>query len=258
MWDADQYAKFADARLQPGLDLLNRVPPIAPATAIDLGCGAGALTGALATRFPAARIVGVDRDATMLARARETHGGALAARIDWVDADIADWEPPAPVDLIFSNAVLHWLPKHAALFPRLLAWLRPGGVLAVQMPRNFSEPSHQILRSLAADGPWADRLKIPARPVLDMTGYWDLLAPRTAGLDLWETQYLHRLTGPDPVFEWTKGTALTPIRATLSEAEFDDFAARYKARLLEAYPQWPGGETLYPFRRLFFLATVRE
>lgn len=252
MWDADQYEKFAEPRRQPGLDLLHRLPPVAPDRVIDLGCGAGALTPALRARFPDARLVGVDNDPAMLARAREAHGDAA----DWVEADIADWAPDGPVDMIFSNAALHWLPKHAALFPRLLQWFAPGGILAVQMPRNFSEPSHQILRNLAAEGPWADRLSIPARPVLDMTGYWDLLAPRTATLDLWETQYLHQLTGPDPVYEWTKGTALTPIRAALTEAEFEDFAARYKKRLLEAYPQWPGGTTLYPFRRLFMVASV--
>lgn len=252
MWDVEQYAKFTGPRLQPGLDLLNRLSGAAPETVIDLGCGAGALTGALTARFPQARLIAVDNDPGMLARAEADHGAAAT----WIEADIEAWAPDAPVDLIYSNAVLHWLPRHAALFPRLLSWLRPGGVLAVQMPRNFGEPSHQILRHIAADGPWADRLKIPARPVLDMTGYFDLLAPRTATLGLWESQYLHQLRGPDPVYEWTKGTALTPVRAALSEAEFADFTARFKARLLEAYPQWPGGVTLYPFRRLFIVATV--
>lgn len=253
-WNPTQYEKFHGARLQPGLDLLHRVPDHSFERILDLGTGNGPLIPALKERFPQSKLVALDNSKPMLDRARESHGDAA----HWVEADMTDFTPEEPFDLVFSNSVLHWLPRHAGLFPKLLKWVKPGGVLAVQMPRNFAEPSHQILRQIAAEGHWADRLSIPARPVLDMPGYWDLLSHHSDHLDLWETQYLHQLTGDDPVYEWTKGTAMTPVLDALTEDELAQFTASYKARLKEAYPVWPGGVTFYPFRRIFMVAVRKS
>ena len=57
-WDPDQYLAYADLRLRPALDLLARVPVAAPATVVDLGCGAGNVTRVLGDRWPAAAITG--------------------------------------------------------------------------------------------------------------------------------------------------------------------------------------------------------
>jgi len=190
----------------------------------------------------------------MLARA-----AATAPTIAWQQADLATWQPPRPADLIYSNAALHWLAGHERLFPALLAGLAPGGVLAVQMPRNFGAPSHTLISEAARGGPWRATLESLLRPapVAEPAFYYDLLAPRTSTLDIWETEYLQVLEGADPVKEWTKGTWLRPLLDALAEPERSRFEARYAEMVARAYPPRPDGHTLFPFRRLFIVARAR-
>lgn len=250
-WDPTQYLAFADLRLRPALDLLARTPAEAPRLVVDLGCGPGNLTPYLKARWPGARIVGVDASAEMLARARKAVEGA-----EFVQAGIAGWTPDAAPDVIYSNAALHWLDGHDALFPRLLGLLAPGGVLAVQMPRNHGAASHTEIGATVIDGPWRARLEPLLRPAPTHPPavYYDLLASRTARLDVWETEYLQVLEGRDPVKEFTKGSALKPFLDALDGAERDAFEEAYAARLRRAYPPQGDGRTLFPFRRLFLVA----
>lgn len=259
-WDPEQYLKFSGERLRPGLDLLARIGDLPPGPLYDLGCGTGFHARAIAARWPDRAVTGVDRSPEMLAEAE----AAGPSAIRWVADDIATWSAPAPAALIYSNATLQWLDRHALLFPHLMAQLAPGGVLAVQMPRNFDSPSHVLMRAVAADGPWAARLALSSDdqatvlrpdPVAPPAAYYDLLAPLAkGGIDLWETEYLHILEGDDPVLEWVRGTALRPLLDALLPDERELYLRAYAARLREAYPRRPDGRTLFPFRRLFMIA----
>jgi len=251
-WDPSKYLEFAGPRLQPALDLLSRVPLAAPASVYDLGCGAGNVTRFLAERWPTASVTGVDGSPAMLAKAR-----ASAPTMTWEEADLQTWRPSRPANLLFSNAALHWLDDHARLFPRLVADLAPGGVLAVQMPRNHGAPSHTEMVAAAEAGPWRERLRplVRAHPVGEPSFYYDVLAPHVSHLDIWETEYLHVLDGANPVVEWTRGSALKPLLDGLEEPERSGFLAEYASRVARAYPPRPDGRTLFPFRRLFILAT---
>ncbi|MEX2147129.1 MAG: trans-aconitate 2-methyltransferase, partial [Candidatus Rokuibacteriota bacterium] len=137
--------------------------------------------------------------------------------------------------------------------------LAPGGVLAVQMPRNFGAPSHTAIAEAARSGPWRATLEPLLRPVpvAEPAFYYDTLAPHAAALDIWETEYLHVLEGEHPVKEWTKGTWLKPLLDALAESERSAFEARYAELLAPAYPRRADGRTLLPFRRLFIVATAR-
>lgn len=252
-WDPGAYLEFGDERLRPALELLRRVPVASPGLVVDLGCGAGNVTAHLRRRWPAARLVGVDASSEMLAAAHRSHPGVA----EWVQADLAAWSPPPSPDVLFSNAALHWLDDHDRLFPRLLDSLAPGGALAVQMPRNHGAPSHTRLRETVESGPWRDRLAPLLRPapVAGPAVYYDLLAPGAASVELWETRYLHVLSGPDPVVAWTRGSVLRPLLAALdSDRERDAFLSDYAARVRRDYPPRPDGTTLFPFRRLFAVA----
>ena len=250
-WDPAQYLAFASERLIPALDLLSRIPLAAPDTVIDLGCGAGNVTKALKQRWPEAAFTGVDGSPDMLARAR-----AEDPDIEWVEADVNDWRPGAPVDVIYSNAALHWLDDHAALFPRLLGHIAPGGFLAVQMPRNWAAPSHTCIVEAVHAGPWRDKLKPLLRPAPAHAPkvYYDILAPLTSSLAIWETEYCQILEGENPVAEFVKGSQLKRYLDALEEPERSAFENDYRARILEAYPKRENGKTLFPFRRLFVLA----
>jgi trans-aconitate 2-methyltransferase len=252
-WDPAQYLKFAGPRLRPALDLLQRIDAAAPATVYDLGAGAGNVTRLIAARWPLARIVGVDSSAEMLAKAAAENPG-----IEWQAADLAMWRPDRPADVIYSNAALQWLSGHDRLLPGLLSGLAPNGVLAVQMPRNFAAPSHTLITATALDGPWRPVLEplLNRSPVAPPEFFYDLLAPLAAGLDIWETEYLQVLDGLNPVKEYTKGSWLSPLLAALDEPLRSRFEAAYGERVAAAYPPRADGKTLFPFRRLFLIATA--
>lgn len=253
-WDPAQYLKFEDHRTRPAIDLIARTDIEVPGDILDLGCGAGNITRLLAERFADRSILGVDNSPAMLARAR-----ALLPSARFLEADMASFAPPAPAAMIFSNAALHWIPDHASLFPALLGRVVPGGVLAVQMPRNHAAASHTLVLEVAR--PASFRAKIEAvfktSPVESAEFYYDLLAPGASAVDLWETEYLHVLEGENPVVEWTKGTVLRPVLDALDPGETAEFLAEYGRRIALAYPKSPDGTTLFRFRRLFLVATAR-
>jgi trans-aconitate 2-methyltransferase len=253
VWDPAQYLKFGDHRLRPAVDLLNRIDLEAPSEVYDLGCGAGNVTRLLRARWPDACITGVDSSEAMLEKAAQA-----VPDVTWQHADMAGWQPPRPPDLIYSNAALHWLGDHGRLFPALLASLKPGGVLAVQMPRNFLAPSHTAIADAARSGPWRAKLEPLLRPVpvSEPAFYFDALAPHASGLDIWETEYQHVLEGEDPVKEWTKATWLNPLLDALEEPERGQFERCYADMVGEAYPRRGDGKTLLPFRRLFIVAAA--
>lgn len=253
-WDPGQYARYADERSRPFHELVARVPVDAPRQVVDLGCGPGRLTRRLAERWPAARVVGVDNSATMIAAAAEHR--LPDGRLDFVESDLRDYAPPGPVDLVVSNASLQWVPDHLALLPRFVDWLSPEGVLAFQVPDNFAEPSHRLLRELRDSPRWRSRVGDGAdrsAAVHEPVRYLQTLAGLGLTVDVWTTTYLHVLTGDDPVLEWTKGTALRPVLDVLPDGDRAPFLDEYAAALRAAYPPGPAG-TVFPFRRTFVVA----
>ena len=254
-WNPEAYALFSDVRLQPALDLLARVGDVPGGPVVDLGCGAGSVAGALSARF-AGRLSGVDASPAMLAEAELT---GLYAGLTADDAAL--WRPDEPPALIFANAVLQWIGDHTRLMPRLASYLAPGGVLAVQMPRQYRAPSHRFLRDIAA-AMFPDRFDFAnwQAPVDTAEGYARLLTP-LGRVAAWQTDYVQRLW-PDagsighPVRRFTEATAMRPYVEKLSEAERTAFVAAYDEALTVAYPALPDGSVLMPFRRVFFVLTV--
>lgn len=247
-WNPGAYAKFRGLRLRPALDLLAQIGDLPTGDVIDLGCGEGAASGALATRFPDRRRIGVDASPAMLDKAT-----GYDAKMQ---ADIADWLPDTPPALIFSNAVLHWLPDHATLMPRLARLLAPGGVLAVQMPRQFNAPSHRFLRDIAASM-FPDRFDFGQYhpPVAPAVAYHEMLAP-LGRVMAWESEYVQRLdraTEGHPVRAFTGSTAMRPFVDKLTAAEVAQFTLAYDTALGSAYPVQADGGALFPFRRTFFV-----
>ncbi len=255
-WDPRQYLKFSGERLRPGFDLLAQVDELPQGPIYELGCGTGVHARAMAERWPDRAVTALDKSAAMLKEA-----GAAPSSVRWIEGDIEAWRAAEPASLIFSTATLQWLEGHERLFPRLMQELEPGGVLAVQMPRNFDAPSHVLLRETAAEARWAkarpgqgESMPLRRDPVRAPAFYYDLLRPLARELDLWETEYLHVLEGEDPVLEWVRGSALRPVLEALAPGEARAFEARYGAKLREAYPRRADGHTLLPFRRLFMVA----
>jgi trans-aconitate 2-methyltransferase len=250
MWDAGQYLRFGDERSRPFFDLLSQVRATDPRYVADLGCGPGNLTAVLARRWPDAEVVGVDNSAEMITAAKESAlpGGQVSFKL----GDVREWQPERPPDVLICNAVLQWVPGHHELLIRWADMLAPGGWLAFQLPGNFDQPTHAILREIAASPPWWSLLADADlnRQAGDPAEYAELLARPGYDVDAWETSYLHILPGENPVLEWTKGSALRPVLAALDAEQAAGFLHEYGERLRQVYDHRPFG-TMFPFRRVF-------
>ncbi|MDO5628853.1 MAG: methyltransferase domain-containing protein [Mobilicoccus sp.] len=255
-WNPGSYARFSGERSRPFVDLLARVGEIDPETVVDLGCGDGSMTVALAERWPQARVIGIEPSTQMLAAARERDPGG----VEWREGTAQEWDAAddGPIDLLITNAVLQWVPGHENLLPSWAEALAPGGVLALQVPGNMGAPSHALMREVAEAHPRAEELTPAldrARASLEPLDYVRLLHAAGLEVDAWETTYLHLLpTGEEhPVLSWIRSTGLRPVEQVLTEAEFADFTRDYEDRLREAYPEEDFGVAL-PFRRIFVVA----
>ncbi len=251
VWNPEQYEKFRDERAAPFLDLLALVEPADRPRVLDLGCGTGELTRLAHERLGARETVGVDASAAMLARAAPQAGGGLSFR----QGDLASFEDGAPFDVVLSNAAIHWAPDHAALVPRLLGLLAPGGQLAVQAPANEDHPAWTASREVARDPELARPLGgfVRTSPVLPAEAYAHALFRSGAARQRVRYEiYAHRLASRDDVAEWLRGTTLTDYEKRLDAPAFARFLARYRERLAAVLPD----ERPFPFtfRRLFLWA----
>jgi trans-aconitate 2-methyltransferase len=250
-WNPETYARFRGLRLRPALDLMMQVGGLPGGTILDLGCGDGAAAAPLRARYPKHRLIGLDSSPAMLSRAK--------GYAELIQGDAATWTPAEKLAMIYSNAALHWLPDHARLLPRLAGHLSPGGVLAVQMPRQFLAPSHRFLRDIAA-ALFPDRFDFAGYepPVAPAAAYWEMLAP-LGTVDAWETEYIQHLAAAPsrhPVRAFTESTAMRPFLEKLTPEEADAYRLSYDQALEAAYPRQPDGSCLMPFRRVFFVLKV--
>jgi trans-aconitate 2-methyltransferase len=256
MWDPAQYLTFAGERSRPFFDLVGRIGATAPDYVVDLGCGPGQLTATLAQRWPEADVEGIDSSAEMIAAAdRGSRRDLAPGRLTFRLGDVVEWKPDRPVDVIVSNAVLQWVPGHLELLPRWVESLASGGWLAFQLPGNFDQPNHTVLRELASSPRWRAQLTQAQlnRQAGDPGDYLHVLARLGLSVDAWETTYLHVLNGPDPVTEWYKGTGLRPVLSVLDAGDGAAFLAEYSERIRIEYPAASYG-TPFAFRRVFVVA----
>lgn len=249
-WSPSTYLKFEDERTRPARDLLAQVPFDKPRRVVDMGCGPGNSTELLVERFPGSEIIGLDNSPNMLAEAR-----LRLPQVKFETADAATWVPDAQTDVVFANAIYQWVPDHIEAMQNILNAMPSGGVLAVQMPDNMAEPSHRLMREVAADGPWAEALRSAARaPLPPVRTYYDALKPRAARLEIWHAAYNHVLDDAAAIVEWVRATGLRPFIDPLISDERAEFLARYQAAIEDAYRPAVDGKVLLRFPRLFIVA----
>ncbi len=248
-WNPERYHQFQKERSAPFDDLLQLVQRRENLRVIDLGCGPGELTRRLADALPGSDVLGLDSSPEMLAKAAPHARPGLRFELGAIEAVTGEW------DVIFSNAAIHWVDNHRALLSRLFALLRPGGQLVVQIPSNYSHPTHALIVEIAGEAPFAQALHGWQRvmPVLSIEEYAELFYEQ-GGQDItvFEKVYPHVLQDADALVDWTSGTSLVPYFERLSEEMRERFLARYRQQLRERFPFSP---VFYGFRRTLFAAT---
>ena len=245
MWDPDQYERFKSERKQPFIDLLALVERRPDMRVVDLGCGTGELTRELHETLRAKETTGVDNSKEMLAKAKPS--GTLRFELTGIES----YTPPHPVDLIFSNAALHWVRDHEKLIARLAAFLAPHGQIAIQMPANDSHVSHSTAAEVAREFGVEPRHD----PLLDIAEYAALLFELGFKRQNVRMQiYGHELESKANVIEWVKGTLLTDYEKRLGD-RYAGFLAEYRKRLLarlsDAQPFF------YTYKRVLILGQDR-
>jgi trans-aconitate 2-methyltransferase len=128
-WDAATYDRVSAPQVEWALSVLERLPLRGDETVLDAGCGSGRVTRFLLERLPRGRVIAVDSAPSMVAHARTELD---PERTTVLQASLTELVLDKPVDAAFSNAVFHWIGDHDALFARLHAALRPGGLLVAQ------------------------------------------------------------------------------------------------------------------------------
>ncbi|HGY3895258.1 TPA: trans-aconitate 2-methyltransferase [Klebsiella aerogenes] len=245
-WNPSLYLKFADERTRPAAELTARIVQQPVKLAVDLGCGPGNSTALLRAAWPEARIIGVDNSAAMLAQAAKA-----LPDCEFITANIEDWQPSEPADVIYANASLQWLTEHQTLFPRLVRQLANSGVLAVQMPDNWQEPSHTLMRQVAEELGFPESGR---QPLPSVQQYYDMLTNSGCEVDIWRTTYYHSLESHQAIVDWLQATGLRPYLQDLDEAEKNVFLERYLTLLQQHYPLQSNGKVLLLFPRLFIVA----
>ena len=251
-WNPESYLKFERERTQPVRDLVARIDLQAPARIIDLGCGPGNSTAVLKERWPTASVVGLDKSPTMIEKAKKTR-----ADVEWLRGDAAaDLSRLGMFDIVFANASLHWLPDHGTLIPRLFRMLKPGGVLAVQVPKFAEMPSAHAIVEATGLPEYAGFFKgfDPGLHSFDDSLYYEVLHRQAKCIELWLTYYYHVLENHEAIVEWIKSTGMRPYLDRLPSEKQDDFTRQVLAPIKALYPLQSDGKVLFLFKRFFFMA----
>ena len=250
LWDAARYDRFEDERARPSRELIARLTPHQPRRILDLGCGSGLSTQELRRVFPQAEIVGVDLSPDMLKAAAKRLPSVVFREGDAASFDSSGF------DLVFANALLQWVPDHLTVIARLAAALPDTGALAFQVPDNEDEPSHRLMRAIAATPEFRGLgLGGKRETIAAFADYDAALAPPCDEVDLWRTVYAHRLGSPDEVVKWVEGSGLRPYLDPLDAPNRAAFLTAYREAVAEAYPAQRNGAVLFAFPRLFAVAS---
>lgn len=259
-WNCETYSRFLDLRTRPARDLLAAIPSdFQPKIVYDLGCGPGNSTILLKQRWPNARVIGTDNSVEMLNTARKSY-----PEIEFIEQDIAHFSPKEEhkIDCLFANASLQWLPDHETLFPQLLRYVDSGGIFAIQMPNNFHSFTHQTILRVLENSSHACLIKNLrygnlTKPLYDLTSYYDLFFKiGIKEIQIWETKYFQEMQDHQDIFNWVKGTALTPILSSMDDASKEWFQKEYVKSISTKYPKQANGKVLLPFQRIFMAGKV--
>jgi len=255
-WNPELYLRFNQERTQPAVDLLKRIEMAAPRKILDVGCGPGNSTQALAQRWPTACVRGIDNSVAMIEKAKTDYPQAHWPHVHWKVMDALSIQSDNEFDIVFSNAVIHWIPDHELLFKKMLQALTDKGVLAIQMPLYHEMPVYalveQLYRDRFPDSPFASDSVFNFHSA---DYYYDLLTQMPCAFSIWETSYMHVMASHQQIVEMVKSTGLKPyldaIHDDVQKAEFENQVLH---SLPEIYKTQRDGRVLFPFKRLFLLA----
>ena len=250
-WNPDLYMQFRSERTQPSIDLIARINPVEPRSIIDIGCGPGNSTQVLMNRWPKAKITGLDNSSAMIKKAKQDYPNK-----EWIVADALTYESEIKYDIVFSNAVIQWIPNHEDLLKRFHGMLSDNGLVAIQIPLFWDMPLGKIINNTAKDGRWKEQMEGVSDlfTIHNYSFYYDHLSELFNSIEIWESQYLHILNSHLSILKMMRSTGLKPYLDKLdNDSEINKFEKEVLKEIENAYSKQKNGKVLLPFKRLFFI-----
>jgi trans-aconitate 2-methyltransferase len=250
-WNPDLYLQFQSERTQPSIDLINRINSVEPKSIIDIGCGPGNSTQVLANRWPKSKITGLDSSTAMIKKAKKDY-----QKQSWIVADALTYESEIKYDIVFSNAVIQWIPNHEKLLTKFYRILSDHGIVAVQIPLFWDMPLGKIINNTAKDERWNTQTEgvFDLFTIHNHSFYYEQLSELFSSIEMWETHYMHVLDGHISILKMMRSTGLKPYLDKLDDdLEKKEFEEEVLKEIKNAYPIQKNGKVLLPFKRLFFI-----
>jgi SAM-dependent methyltransferase len=136
--DAGEYQRLRDQALmwqRASEEVLDRIGLKPGMSCLDVGAGPGAVMGLMGSRVgPQGRVTGVEIDGVLGRQALADLRAQGGAQFELIEADVSALEtvPGAPFDLTFCRLFLMHMQNPVAVLEKMLAWTKPGGVVAAQ------------------------------------------------------------------------------------------------------------------------------
>jgi trans-aconitate 2-methyltransferase len=250
-WNPNLYMQFRSERTQPSIDLIAKIKPVEPKSIIDIGCGPGNSTQVLVNRWPNAKITGLDSSSSMIRKAEQDYPNQ-----EWIVADALTYDPEIEYDIVFSNAVIQWIPNHEDLLKKFHGMLSDNGTVAIQIPLFWDMPLGKIINETAKDSRWKEQMEgiEDLFTIHNYSFYYDNLSNLFNSIDIWETHYFHILDSHIAILEMMRSTGLKPYLDKLdTDLDINLFEKKVMIEIEKAYPKQKNSKVLLPFKRLFFI-----
>lgn len=228
-WDAQTYDKVSSVQEGWGLGVLQRRKWKGDEVVLDAGCGSGKPTRALAARVPKGMVYAVDLDPNMVRQARANLRDFNNVQV--MQSDIASVKLPAKVDVVFSNAVLHWIADHRRVFANFAGLLKDGGELLAQCGgQDNLENAIAILDRVASSDPFRQHFAGWKKP-------WNFAAPGDTEKLLYEAGFKNASAhlSAAPVTFADRGQFSTFVKTLVVRAHLARLPAAHQGSFLEAY-----------------------
>lgn len=254
MWSADMYGKFEKERMQPSIDLVNRIEDGGFKRILDVGCGSGMSTLPLKKKFHDSEIVGVDLSENMLEKARK-----LISDVNWIRKDCSTkLDDLGTFDLVFSNAFLQWLENQEEFIKNTKELLNDNGVFAIQIPCFEEMMISKIIKEIAfefdKDNRVFSNMKNRNCFNFDLGEYYNMFSRYYSNINIWQTNYIHQMNDCNAIIDFVKGTALLPYLECLDEKQTSVFIKMLYDKISQYYLVSENGTVLFEFKRLFIIA----
>jgi len=238
-WDSEDYAQHSSAQQEWALELIGKLRVRAAEAVLDIGCGDGKVTAALAERVPRGSVLGIDSSPDMVERARRTYPPERHPNLRFQLGDALALAFEERFDVAFSNATLHWVRDHLRVLRAVARALKPGGRLLFQMGgRGNGQEILDKLEELARESPWEAWLAGFPCP-------WSFYGPEEygewlaqAGLEARRVELIPKIMrqqGPEGLAGWVRTTWLPYTQAVPAQRR-EELVAQIVRRYLHGHP----------------------